>query len=447
MKMNKYNKGITLVALVVTIVVLIILAGISINLVLDDNGIISKAQESRRKTAEGSTNDEKWINELAESIDSMLSENKNPKKDVPVEPTTETAPYFPDSTFEKVGETTLDNGLVIQDSNGNQFVWVEVPKSLYNDDSYNSNKTKKPSSSVDYDNIEYCLHQYTMTFRKGSGTAETSYNDTWVEDASNGDWMSSAEYTEKKHKMLKSIYENGGFYVGRYETGIDTEKEESRYFDISDGTAYTTLHTTTQTPVIKENEYPYIWVRRTQAQKLAESFNYNDGTKEYTGSLMFGVQWDLVLAFMRNHDVGATDSTIITDSTTIGNYYNSVFKLNENGKYTIFSNKVLSSTWIPATTVTENYVNKGLNKGGFSSYGNGILITTGTSAKNCIANIYDIAGNVEEWTLENTVATDKPCAGRGGNYGTSGKFASATYRGKRATNESSYDVGFRIALF
>ena len=47
-KQLKTNKGITLVALVVTIIVLIILAGISINLILGDNGIITKAQEAKK---------------------------------------------------------------------------------------------------------------------------------------------------------------------------------------------------------------------------------------------------------------------------------------------------------------------------------------------------------------------------------------------------------------
>ena len=55
--MLKSKKGITLVALVVTIVVLLILAGVSINLVLGDNGIISKAQEGKTKSAEASEND------------------------------------------------------------------------------------------------------------------------------------------------------------------------------------------------------------------------------------------------------------------------------------------------------------------------------------------------------------------------------------------------------
>ena len=47
---NKKERGITLIALVVTIIVLIILAGVSINLVFGNLGIVTKAKEAKRKT-------------------------------------------------------------------------------------------------------------------------------------------------------------------------------------------------------------------------------------------------------------------------------------------------------------------------------------------------------------------------------------------------------------
>ena len=47
---NKKERGITLIALVVTIIVLIILAGISINLIFGTNGIINKAKDAKIKT-------------------------------------------------------------------------------------------------------------------------------------------------------------------------------------------------------------------------------------------------------------------------------------------------------------------------------------------------------------------------------------------------------------
>ena len=76
----KNNKGITLVALVVTIVVLLILAGVSINLVLGNNGIIAKAKEAKTKSAEASQNDLKGMNALTEEMNNALGEK--PKVDL-----------------------------------------------------------------------------------------------------------------------------------------------------------------------------------------------------------------------------------------------------------------------------------------------------------------------------------------------------------------------------
>ena len=68
----KNNKGITLVALVVTIVVLLILAGVSINLVLGNNGIIAKAKDAETKSAEASQNDLKGMSDLEDEMDKQL---------------------------------------------------------------------------------------------------------------------------------------------------------------------------------------------------------------------------------------------------------------------------------------------------------------------------------------------------------------------------------------
>ena len=78
--MLKNKKGITLVALVVTIVVLLILAGVSINLVLGNNGIIAKAKDAETKSAEASQNDLKGMNALTEEMNNALGEK--PKVDL-----------------------------------------------------------------------------------------------------------------------------------------------------------------------------------------------------------------------------------------------------------------------------------------------------------------------------------------------------------------------------
>ena len=75
-KLMKGNKGITLVALVVTIVVLLILAGISLNLVLGENGIITRAQDARDKTAQAKVNTEKAINTLTDEMEAYVKGNE-----------------------------------------------------------------------------------------------------------------------------------------------------------------------------------------------------------------------------------------------------------------------------------------------------------------------------------------------------------------------------------
>ena len=445
------NKGITLVALVVTIVVLLILAGVSINLVLGNNGIIAKAKDAETKSAEASQNDLKGMNGLVSEMEGALAGNgstgsgsgnggaggSGADTKVPAEATAETAPYFPDNTFTKK-EGTIDTGLVIQDASGNEYVWVVVPKSLYNNTNYNSNNTKKPSSSTDYANIEYCLQQYTVTYRNG-----TSFFDVYYADDKNVGWFADATaYNNLKNSMLKSVYENGGFYVGRYEAGIDTTTGTNRTSIESQVDGKYPVPTTA--PVTKADAYPYTYVTRTQAQNLAS--NVNSGTK--TSSLMFGVQWDLVLAFMHNKG-NIADSTLTSNSTTIGNYCNSTFQLSQTGQYAVCSNYSLSSTWNQSTKPTTNFVDSSRNKIAQSSDGNGILVTTGTSETNKVMNIYDIAGNVWEWTLELTSypGTNRPCARRGGGFYDTGSSLPAAYRSDGGTVGSVGIIGFRVSLF
>ena len=419
----KNNKGITLVALVVTIVVLLILAGVSINLVLGNNGIVKKAQDAKTKSAEASQNDLKGMNGLVSEMEGALAGNggaggSGADTKVPEAATAETAPYFPDNTFTKK-EGTIDTGLVIQDASGNEYVWVVVPKSLYNNTNYNSNNAKKPSSSTDYANIEYCLQQYTATYRK------SGYSDVYYADDKNVGWFADATaYNNLKNSMLKSVYENGGFYVGRYEAGI-AENRTSDGPTNSDG-KYTIEGM--PTPVTKADAYPYTWVTRTQAQNLAS--NVNSGTK--TSSLMFGVQWDLVLAFMSKDTAKITDTSILTsESTTIGNYKDNLWTIkNANAKYSTNSGSTFTACPNP------------FKKESYSS----ILLTTGADSSFSVQNIYDIAGNVLEWTLENTSNASDSCAGRGGYFYNTGSVYPAASRND-LSRSGSRDIGFRVSIF
>ena len=429
----KKNKGITLVALVVTIVVLLILAGVSINLVLGDNGIIAKAQEAKTKQAEASENDLKGMNGLVSEMEGALAGNGGAGGKT--EP--ETVPYLPSDDFHYDTSTSVDTGLIIADSNGNEYVWVVVPRTTTVYATTGLGKTT--FTDADYTSIENDLKEYTKTYR-----GSTSYSDVYYPDDKNVGWFADATvYNNLKNSMLKSVYENGGFYVGRYEAGIDTTTGTNRTSNTdknSDG-KYTMPSTT---PVTKADAYPYTYVTRTQAQNLAS--NVNSGTK--TSSLMFGVQWDLVLAFMHNKG-NIEDSTLTSNSTTIGNYYNSTFDLNR-GKYAQCGQ--LGNTWknfdsALDSIVVSNETTGKMKKTEQNSYKNGILLTTGGTEQSKVMNIYDIAGNVYEWTLEKTPNTYEPCVTRGGLFNDTGSYRPAAEHGGSSSGHSFYSIGFRVSIF
>ena len=140
---NKQEKGITLIALVVTIVVLLILAGVSISLVINNNGVISKAKDARDKYAEAQTNDEKQLNEVSDWIDTKVGDTTGGGSVTKIDgvPIPE-GYYYVGGTKAKglvisdnVADKELDKGKenVRRDLAGNQWVWVpvETPSSLY----------------------------------------------------------------------------------------------------------------------------------------------------------------------------------------------------------------------------------------------------------------------------------------------------------------------------
>ena len=351
--------------------------------------------------------------------------------------TKDTIPYYPDDTFEKDDDTDLDDGLVIRDENGNEYVWIEVPKSLYANSSYNTETTtgdKKPSSSTDYDKIEYCLHKYTDYYRNG-----TSYTDTYYSDATTG--LTSAQYTELKQKMLKSVYENGGFWIGRYEAGITTNRT-SKDEEI-------TAAPLSKAGTVENAVYPYTYVTCSQAQTIASKLSTG---KSYTSSLMFGVQWDLVLKHIEVKEVAkgtalaTIQSALRSGSKEWGNYFNASFEINR-GKYAKYN---LTSTWYNYNTSLANcvtYANGISTKISARSSSNSILLTTGASDACKKMNIYDLAGNVSEWTLEYTANTGAPCASRGGSCSLSSSSIPASYRNKSNTAISYLSIGFRTSLF
>lgn len=321
-----------------------------------------------------------------------------------------TRPYLPSSDFTQVDGTDLDTGLVIENSDGDEYVWIEVPKlaSVY------------PTAGIsitdftddEYAKIENDLQNYASTYRSGSSASDTYYSDETT-------GLSSSEYIAMKQKMLKSVYQSGGFYIGRYEAGTDTKR---------------TNHASISGITIKSqaNKYPLNWVTCSEAQTLASQA----GTNGHTGSLMFGIQWDLVEKYIESKAVsqgtaiGTIQSQLKTDSTSWGNYSSTLYNITNEGAQYSTNN---GSTWIVAPY---DKTSEGTT-----------LLTTGSIATFRKQNIFDLAGNVWEWTLEYSANTGTPCTIRGGSYESSSTENNANYRNNGNTAFSYYSIGFRVTIY
>ena len=352
--------------------------------------------------------------------------------------------YSNDPPIEIAIEGEVKIGRDFTDKNGNEWIWIEVPKNIYNDTNYNDNGNKKPANSEDYGNIEYVMQQYAATYRDSDNKGTKAGTDEWydsngktkdeggnVEDTK-GCGLTYKEYTELKQKMLKSVYENGGFYIGKYEVGIKGDSFRDY------GTDFYTEHPIEEIPVIQKNKYVYNWVTTFQAQELSEKLTI--GGKET--SLMFGIQWDLVMKYIeiKKPTFGDMNQTaehkLKIDSSSWGNYSNINFTItNTDAKYSENNGANYNSV------TTEGYT-KQINESR--------LFTTGATERNSVLGIYDLSGNAYERTLERLNDNNLNCITRGGNFSDGnggGNAYPASSRGAGGILSSDYAAGFRTALY
>ena len=423
MKLNfKTENGITLIALIITIIILVILAAVSIRTVYN-MGIVNHAVNGTAEYVEQSKQEEKMMDDTESFLDDTIAKIK---AGASLEKTNATQPYLPSSDFKQVTGTSLSEGLVIEDTStagkGNQFVWVEVP----NDGTgpvYPSGIT-----ATSYTEIETALKAYASDYRD-----ETNYQDVYYDGCG---IASQSEYEELYHKMLSSIYTYGGFWIGRYETGISQSDTNG---------PRETSGSTVQKAVVTKDAYPYNYVTCSQAQSLAEGIN----SGECESSLLFGIQWDLVLRYLEAK--GTNQSLLTEDSTTWGNYYNAEFAITSTSAKYAPSDGYDLGTWTAISTDTSGTVESS------TKLEAGALLTTGANdTRNAKMNICDLAGNVREWTLEArgstsgstfTPSSGGPCTDRGGGCDYNGFSYPACDRDYSGTTVSDGYIGLRATLF
>ncbi|MCI8384345.1 MAG: hypothetical protein HFJ33_05750, partial [Clostridia bacterium] len=321
----------------------------------------------------------------------------NPPEEKPSLPNTDnTKPFLPEDS--EIISDSLETGVIIKDKNNNEWVWIEVPKSIYN----------ATTTSTDYTAIETAMQTYASDYRK------SGYTDTFYSTEQHG-FANSTEYNNHKNGMLSSVFSNGGFYIGRYETGTQTAR-----FSSSDSLT---------TPVIQRDVYPYNHITCSQAQTKATEL----ATGGKKASLMFGIQWDLTLKFIE--EKGAkTQTELKTNSGSWGNYQDVTFDITR-GLYT--TAPTTSGSWNRASG-TSKYT---------KPMSTSTLLTTGATDRNSVLGIYDLAGNVYEWTLEKSTNTTSPCTRRGGSYFGYGSSTPSADRTSTSTTSALYIIGLRVALW
>ena len=382
---NKQERGITLIALVVTIVVLLILAGVSISLVLNNNGVISKAKDARDKYAEAQTNEYEHFNEVTDWIDTKVGETTGGSvteiDGVPI----------PDGYYYVGG--TKAKGIVISDAEadnekykgqenvgkdlaGNQWVWVPietlsslyttvdagvaltgstgVKTTKYTNSGIISGKTRGLPGSTDY--------------REPDILTDSTYadTDTNVKNAGFSSLANMAETMVSEYdEMIASLEKYKGFYIGRYELTANGEKTGATQIE-----DWYTLYKNCTT--------------------LAT------GTKVKT-RMIWGLQWDATCNWLDNSGFS------ITDSSTWGNYSNN------------------------------------------DATGHGSKQNTGFSENWKANNIYDFAGNCWEFTQEARSTNDR--AYRGGIYDSNGSVLPASFRYDNYPAYTSSSYGSRPTLY
>ena len=382
---RKNEQGITLIALVVTIIILIILAGVSINLVLGDNGIVNKAKDGRNNYQVAANEEDVTMKTFANEIaslgngesatptvtlldvqkDDMLTKTTNSTyTDLSYSGTNKTV-TIPAGYKMTTDSTKIEDGIVIEDSTGNQWVWIPVNEAMAETITATElgGSGKSGVTTTLKSKSELITGKTRVNIGATMGRREpdiaTNYDksdnaSTYLKDAgftnSSTALVNFATDLKNSYKaMIESVEYYGGFYVGRYEiTGTLANPTEKQGWAIT-GTSNVALNNI-------GGEQEANWYKLYNA---CSKFT----TSSATSRMIWGCTWDEICKYIANK--GYTDE----NSGTFGNYYDVSVKASDG-----------------VTEIKAASIDRKLQTG----------ITTFT--KTC--NIYDLAGNCYELTQE-----------------------------------------------
>ena len=379
---QKFNQGITLVALVVTIVVLLILSSVSLNLVLGDNGIIVKAKEAAETTAAAQEKEAMERNLLEKELENSLA-TPTPKPQ-PTDGVKIPAGFYYVGGTKTSGIVISDNvndkdkyknkAVVGTDLLGNQYVWI--PCTTDNTSSELQYTRTEWGVEVDGDdNSRAIKDELTLT------DASVTYSDADTANGINADVSKEIVAQIKAEKA--SVAQYGGYYIGRYEVGKNSD-----------------------TAVVKYNQTPYASITWSTAYGLAKKIITNSEVNSY---LCSSYAWDTAVNFIQNN-------------STAKNYATSIEGFNGN--------------WNPQAV-------KDPSGNVIKPAGTSQQLNTGLTTQFC--NIFDMGGNEAEFTTELNPGTSETVVLRGGLYYYG--VGPAGYRWDDGSGGARIGNGFRATLF
>ena len=429
--MKRNTKGITLIALVVTIIVLIILAGVSINLVFGNLGIVTKAKEAKRMQEQAELNEQIALGELSNEIDKTINGTGTPTDSPTGMPTIkelrdsgefmkkETTAIDSDKNLIKIPQgfkvakdsgINVTEGVVIEDKDvikdignnrGNQYVWVPV-----------GNGIKKSGGT----SVNITLGRYTFA----DGTNDKDANDIVLTKGTPTLKQNAENYT--KEVTIDSYYKEVVIYrQGVASSGLDGLNTTSRGKKKADGT-YEGIKSFIDS--VKSNGGYYI-----------ARYEASYGTDGKANSKVSN-------SFINTNE---------TAPTTEGALWNNITQLNAATAcydiYTTATTDLINSyAWDTAIVYIQNF--SGDTEYSYKKSINSILANTGNNNdEKCKIN--DMASNTYEWTTE--YSTDArssyayPCTRRGGGYNYSSDYTSGRYS-INATVSTEYGT-FRPTLY
>ena len=276
------NKGITLIALVITIIVLLILAGVSIAMLTGENGILSQAQRAKSETENAQANEESILDNYAQYIEgstnggTLTTVTGNETENTKVQDSLGNTVWVP-AGFKVVNPgDNVEDGIVIEDVNhgataGSQFVWIPV----------GTIQTSKGEIAINLD-------RYTFE-ENGSEIAQADKAISNIDGSASYSELNSSSsgnvVATKLNEFLSKVDISGGYYIARYEAR-DGETTVARDSSTSDNNQV----------VCTGKNFIYSWVTQPQAANLSKGM-YNDGN--FTSDLANSYAWDTTLVFIQ----------------------------------------------------------------------------------------------------------------------------------------------------